>query len=304
MIATAAIPRNAWGRVNVNRSTNFFAADARPASRTGSDGDGRSNDSATTDGFVVAIGGFDPTGGAGLVRDFLTARTLGAGVRLIPTAWTDQSPAGVRAVEPRGPAALADAIAFARNSRVEPAAVKVGMVPTTDSVAAIVGALEGFEGPVVVDPVLAASSGGPLFDGTPADLMPLLARATLVTPNAHEATRLTGVSVDGPLAAAAAGRALCGAGAQAVLIKGGHWAGPEAVDVLVAAGRRTPVERQFSGPRLAGPPVRGTGCALATAIAVGLSRGLSLASAIAGAKDWLAGALAHPLKAGGEWHLS
>lgn len=304
MIATAAMPRNAWGRLNVNRSTNFSVADARPASRTGSDGEQRSHPDASGGGFVLAIGGFDPTGGAGLVRDFLTARTLGAGVRLLPTAWTDQSPAGVRAIEPRGPAELADAIAFARKSLVAPAAVKVGMVPTRDSVAAIVGALEGFEGTVVVDPVLAASSGGPLFDGTPTDLLPLLSRATLVTPNADEATRLTGVSVEGPDTAAAAGRALCGAGAQAVLVKGGHWSGPEAVDVLVVARRPAPFERQFSSPRLAGPPVRGTGCALATAIAVGSSRGLSLASAIEAAKGWLAQALAHPIKAGGEWHLS
>lgn len=292
------------GRLNVDRSTKFSAADARPASRTGSDDGQRSDASAIADGFVLVIGGFDPSGGAGVVRDFLTARTLGAGVRLVPTAWTDQSPDGVRAVEPRGPVELAEAIAFARKSVVAPAAVKVGMVPTMDSVAAIVGALEGFEGPVVVDPVLAASSGGPLFDGTPTDLLPLLSRATLVTPNADEATRLTGVSVDGPDAAAAAGRALCGAGAQAVLVKGGHWSGPEAVDVLVVAGGPTLFERRFSSPRLAGPPVRGTGCALATAIAVGSSRGLSLASAIEAAKGWLARALAHPIKAGGEWHLS
>src|SRR4051812_30370940 len=96
---------------------------------------------------IVAIGGLDPTGGAGLVRDFLTARTLGASVRLIPTAWTEQSPVhGVRHIEPRPPQALVQSI---RDTlRMEPmdavaaTAVKIGMLADGAAVAAVCEGLE------------------------------------------------------------------------------------------------------------------------------------------------------------------
>lgn len=262
---------------------------------------------------MLAIGGFDPEGGAGVVRDFLTARTLGAYVRMVPTAWTEQSPGGVRSVEPRDPAALEAAIRFALGRGVDETrvggagvAVKIGMVPNAEAAAAILAGLAAFRGPVVVDPVLASSSGGALFAGDQAALLGLAARAGLLTPNAGEAAALSGHPVGDLDAAAAAGRALCAQGVEAVLVKGGHIAGDEAVDVLVStlgAGTPDAGERRFAGPRIDGPPVRGTGCALATAIAVGLARGAGLVRAIAEAKAWLATQLARPEPAGGEWHL-
>ena len=114
--------------------------------------------------LVVAIGGFDPSGGAGVVRDFLTARTFGAAVRLIPTAWTDQSAAGVRAVEPREPLALSASIlgalqlqgveqlgdVSARAPASVPVVVKIGMLPDAASAAAVLEALREFNGPVVL----------------------------------------------------------------------------------------------------------------------------------------------------------
>ncbi|MBC8132679.1 MAG: bifunctional hydroxymethylpyrimidine kinase/phosphomethylpyrimidine kinase, partial [Deltaproteobacteria bacterium] len=117
--------------------------------------------------FLVAIGGFDPSGGAGVVRDFLTARTFGATVRLVPTAWTAQSATGVQSVEPRDPRALAFAIREALRERPadSTAAVKIGMVPDAAAAAAVADALADFDGAIVFDPVLAASSGGVLFTG-------------------------------------------------------------------------------------------------------------------------------------------
>jgi hydroxymethylpyrimidine/phosphomethylpyrimidine kinase len=265
----------------------------------------RTSGSVSEGGFVLAIGGFDPSGGAGVVRDFLTARTLGAGVAMVPTAWTEQSPAGVSAIEPRAPVALESAVraGLARMGGAA-CAVKIGMVPTIEAAAAIGRALDGFAGPVVFDPVLAASSGGALFAGAPAQLMPLVGRADLVTPNAVEAGALAEVAVDGPAAAVAAAAILCDRGARAVLVKGGHLTGEEAIDVLLTvAADGSRVEQRFAGPRLPGPPVRGTGCALATAIAVGLARGLPRAEAIAGAKIWLTGGLGRSVVVGGERHL-
>jgi hydroxymethylpyrimidine/phosphomethylpyrimidine kinase len=335
--------------------------------------------------LLVAIGGLDPSGGAGVVRDLLTARTFCARVRVVPTAWTEQSPgAGVSSVEPRDPARLEEAVAAAWRTAAReglPVAVKVGMLPDARAAGAILAALGGdgvaggprasglgpregptsreappltrpsearspkpeaplpprprpeargpkpeapfpprprapfhqptasFAGPFVLDPVLGASSGGALFRGEPAELLPLLARATLVTPNVPEAAALLGLSASDIRTlddVERAGRALLDAGARAVLVKGGHLpaggtgtGAGDSVDTLVTA---TGTQR-FAASRHPGPDVRGTGCALATAIAVGLGRGLPLEAAIAGAKEWLRGALERAVARDGEWHI-
>ena len=250
--------------------------------------------------LVVAVGGFDPSGGAGVVRDLLTARTLGAAVRLVPTAWTAQSAAGVRSVEPRTPAALAQAVADALVAAPAHTAIKLGMMPDAAAARAVLEALRAFTGPVVFDPVLGASSGGALFVGDPGALLDLASRATVVTPNAIEAALLSGQAIiDDAEAATEAGRRLVAAGARAVLVKGGHLTGATAVDVLV-----TPTGvNLFAADRLSGPPVRGTGCALATAIAVALGRGRALVDAVSEAKLWLHQALGRALPVGDEWHL-
>jgi hydroxymethylpyrimidine/phosphomethylpyrimidine kinase len=236
--------------------------------------------------MVVAAGGLDPSGGAGLIRDLLTARAMEAKAHIVATALTDQDDAGVFGVEIRAGDRVRRelAAALARTQRQgRPAAVKIGMVGDAALVPALVEALSGFAGPVVYDPVLAASSGGALYRGELAALDPLLARATLVTPNRGEAAALAGVAVDDVAGAEAAARALRARGARAVLVKGGHLAGAEACDVLVSdAGVQV-----MRAPRVPGKDPRGTGCALATAIAVGLARGQALPDAVAAAKAWL-----------------
>ena len=234
---------------------------------------------------VVAVGGLDPSGGAGLVRDLLTAKALGARATLVGTAWTRQDESGVSGVEPRSPemvqAGLEHALA-ACPPRL--AAVKVGMVALGGIAAAIVSGLQDWQGPVVFDPVLRASGGGSLFEGKPEDLLPLIRRTTLLTPNLAEAAWLTGLAVENLDHARHAAEVLASRGPAAVLIKGGHLGGP-ATDVL-----RSPAgERLFEGKRLPGRSPRGTGCALATAIAVGLARGQTLEQAVDAAKVWLTG---------------
>lgn len=257
---------------------------------------------AAREPLVIAIGGFDPTGGAGVVRDFLTARTFGVPVRLIPTAWTRQSSSGVHGIEPRGAAAVEAAVREAlvfNGSTPGPVAIKIGMLPDGPTAAAVGNALRDFAGPVVLDPVLAASSGGALFSGDPALLTALGRMATLVTPNAIEAEALSGVTIRDLSDATTAALALRDRGCRAVLVKGGHLTGTEAVDVLVSAAG----ERRFQVSRVAGPSPRGTGCALATAVAVGLGRGLPLEQAISEAKNWMRAAIAGALRVGDEWHL-
>jgi len=249
---------------------------------------------------VIVVGGIDPSGGAGLLRDVATAAARGARAHAVGTAWTEQG-GSVHRVEPRAPgavrAALAEAIAA-----VQPAAVKIGMAVAPATATAVLEGLAGYAGPVVVDPVLATSRGGTLWDGAAEELVPLLRRATVVTPNAVEAGELAGLLVETGAAAEAAARFLLDRHRlQAVLVKGGHLDEAEVVvtDVLVTAGG----ERHWVRPRVPGPAPRGTGCALATAIAVELGRGRDLAAAIEAAGAWLAGAIAAAVEAGGERHL-
>lgn len=244
---------------------------------------------------LVAVGGLDPGGGAGLVRDFESGRGRGARVLLVGTAWTDQSPGGVRGFEPRPGREVGDAV---RRALAEADAVKVGMVATAEIAAALAGALEGFAGPVVYDPVLGSSSGGSLFAGAPDQLLPLIRRASVITPNLAEAARLSGLPVSTLDEARAAARALVAAGAPAVLVKGGHLPGA-AIDLLATATG----QQAFTADRVPGPSPRGTGCALATALAIELARGQPLEAAVRTAKDWLLERIrqAHPV--GDEWHL-
>jgi hydroxymethylpyrimidine/phosphomethylpyrimidine kinase len=250
--------------------------------------------------LVVAVGGLDPTGGAGIIRDALTATALGAGAHVVGTAWTEQGDA-VHSVEPRDPSRLSAAVrhAVAR----APGAVKIGMVPNGLAASAIVEGLAQYVGPVVFDPVLASSRGRVLFEGTITDILPLLRRATLITPNAPEAAKLSGAPVGAVDEAEAAARALRALGAAAVLIKGGHMGGVSepVVDLLVDGLG----PRRFERPRFAGQVPRGTGCALATAIAIGLARGGALDRAVDAATAWLARAIqAAVTVAGGERHLA
>jgi hydroxymethylpyrimidine kinase/phosphomethylpyrimidine kinase len=255
---------------------------------------------------VVAVGGLDPGGGAGIIRDLLSLTDLGARAFLVGTAWTIQSPSAVGGFEPRAPDAVAAALRAALDQSPRGrTSVKVGMTATPHIVRSIVDALAGFEGPVVFDPVLAASTGRSLFAGDPAELFPLIERAALTTPNLTEAAALCALP---PLTtvdeACGAARRLCAMGASAVLVKGGHLEG-EPTDVFVRAGGAggEGSERRFSSARLPGESPRGTGCALASAIAVGLARGEQLPAAIGGARAWLLERIRKARTVGDERHL-
>jgi hydroxymethylpyrimidine/phosphomethylpyrimidine kinase len=248
---------------------------------------------------IVVVGGVDPGGGAGLLRDVATAAERGAMAHAVGTAWTEQGE-GVHRVEPRDPNAVRQALVEALATR--PVAVKIGMAVEPATAAGILDALAGYAGPVVLDPVLASSRGGWLWHAEPAALLPLARRATLVTPTAGAAAALG----QGPVstaaeAEAAALRLVAAEGLAAVLIKGGHLApsGGEVTDVLATPGG---VQR-FVHPRAPGASPRGTGCALATAVAIELGRGHALAVAIAEATAWLGGAIARAKDVGGERRL-
>jgi hydroxymethylpyrimidine/phosphomethylpyrimidine kinase len=248
---------------------------------------------------VVLVGGLDPGTGAGVARDLLTAEALSAHGVVIGTAWTEQGSSSTFAIEPRAPervqAGLAAALAKVGATG---SAVKIGMVVTAPIAQAIMAALTSYPGPIVYDPVLRASSGGDLYDGDRETILALARRATLLTPNLGEAAWLLDRPVRSESEARAASRDLRASGMNAVLVKGGHLEG-DATDVLLSPAG----ESIFSGPRIAGPSPRGTGCALATAIAIGLARGEPLEHAVVSAKTWLTRHIANARAVGDEWHL-
>jgi len=246
---------------------------------------------------VILVGGLDPGTGAGVLRDLLTAVELGAQPRVVVTAITEQNATRVAGIEPRDGEQVGGALRAALAQTRSPG-VKVGMVATGGVARALAMTLDAFAGPVVFDPVLCASSGGSLYRGGRAELFELAARSTLLTPNLSEAAWLLDRTVESLADAKQAARDLVAMGLPAVLVKGGHLRGA-ACDVLLDHDR----EHIFTSDRVAGVSPRGTGCALATAIAVELVRGHDLASAVASAKLWLTAKIAGARQVGDEWHL-
>jgi len=231
---------------------------------------------------VLVCAGLDPSGGAGLLADLEALAGVGARGWAVATAVTAQGHRGALAVEPVEAAVLRAEVEALLGGPERASAVKVGMLGTAANAAALAEVLGGRRLgrlPLVLDPVLAASSGLSLFDAggrPPAEaLAALCARAALVTPNWPELERLAGRSLGSDEEAVRAARELP---ARAVLVKGGHREGA-AVDLLVRARRVV----SLAGRRRPGT-APGTGCRLASAVAGLLARGVPLEEAIRGAK--------------------
>jgi hydroxymethylpyrimidine/phosphomethylpyrimidine kinase len=221
------------------------------------------------------IGGLDPTGGAGVLRDRWTAAMLVPGLEIVTviSARTEQGDGRPARAHPTEPSRLAAALRGLPGAR----AIKLGLVPAS-CVATVLAALAGLDVPCVLDPVLRASDGGDL--GASAASLCELGRATeLVTPNRDEASALLGI-VDGEPSLAALSAALAPA---AVLLKDTDAPAGRVCDRLAMDGSVHTFERA----RLPGSDPRGTGCALATAIACARWQGDPLDRACARAIAWL-----------------
>lgn len=240
-----------------------------------------------TEGHVLIIAGSDSSGGAGIVRDIEVATILGMRAALAITAITAQTHQRVEAVEPVS-AHLVSAQARAALAANRIGAIKTGMLGNADIVASVADLCSGhLDIPLVVDPVAVSSSGTALIDEDGLTMLRdcLLPLADVVTPNLAELAVLVRESEaeDEAQAIRQAG-ILIERGSSAVLIKGGHAtvgaAQDLAVDILVRPDR-APV--RFETARLPGT-MRGTGCALAMAIAVSLAQGETLDVSVGRAK--------------------
>ena len=228
--------------------------------------------------FIVA--GSDSGGGAGLQADMKTVTALGGFAATAVTAVTVQNTLDVLAVHPV-PVELVCTQIKAVLSDLGADIIKLGMLGSAHHVEVVSEALacQGQNLPRVVDPVMIAKGGAPLLESDAIEALKhhLIPQAALLTPNAPEAACLTGIEVTNPDQARRAGEALLHQGAQAVLMKGGHFESETITDLLL-----TPEdEHVFEGPRLNTRHTHGTGCTLASACAVGLAQGLSLPKAVA-----------------------
>jgi hydroxymethylpyrimidine/phosphomethylpyrimidine kinase len=238
---------------------------------------------------VLTIAGSDSGGGAGIQADLKTFAAHGVHGLSALAALTAQHTRGVTAVHVPPPDFL-DAQIDACFDDFRIGAVKLGMLASTTVIEAVARAIERHRpAQVVVDPVMVATSGARLLEEDALDAMRrrLLPLATVITPNLPEAELLLGWKIGDLGAMSQAASALRALGAPAVMLKGGHLAGPgEVVDILADAGG----EQRTAHPRLR-LEAHGTGCTLASAIAANLARGLPLRVACAGAVDYVQAAL-------------
>jgi hydroxymethylpyrimidine/phosphomethylpyrimidine kinase len=207
------------------------------------------------------------------------------------TAITAQNTLGVLAAE-RVSARIVAAQIEAVIADFDVQAIKTGMLASREIVAAVCDALRTAANiPLVVDPVLFATSGDRLLDEDALELVltRLLRGARLVTPNRREAEVLAGMPITSIEDARRATEKIRGHGVAAVVITGGDLSDPEAVDVLDDGGAIV----ELRGPRLASRSTHGTGCTFAAAVTAALARGLSLDQAVAGAKRYVEGAIRH-----------
>jgi hydroxymethylpyrimidine/phosphomethylpyrimidine kinase len=240
-------------------------------------------------GRVLIIAGSDSGGGAGIQADIKTVTALGGYAATAITALTIQNTLGVHGVVATPPKAVrAQMEAVMKDIGAD--AFKTGMLGDVALVETIAEAFEDFAPlkggiPRIIDPVMVATSGDVLLPQNAIDAVRrlMIPGAFLVTPNAPEAEVLTGKAVDGVNGQRRAAEKLLGMGATASLIKGGHVPGDVIVDVLATQSG----EYFFEGERIDTRATHGTGCTLASGIAAGVSRGLSLNDAVALSRAYL-----------------
>jgi hydroxymethylpyrimidine/phosphomethylpyrimidine kinase len=225
---------------------------------------------------ALTIAGSDSVGGAGLQADLKAFEALGVHGCTVVTCVTSQNTKRVASIFPIPPEEVLSQLDSVLED-VKLGAIKTGMLYDPRIVEVVSSRLKRYLAPLVVDPVLAATTGSSLRkQGLEKALIDkLIPKATLVTPNVPEASRLSGVDVRDERTARKAAAEILGMGARAVLVKGGHLKGPEAADYLFTESGVT----KLATPR-AFVAVHGTGCALASLIAGHIALGNDVTDAV------------------------
>jgi hydroxymethylpyrimidine/phosphomethylpyrimidine kinase len=254
----------------------------------------RRSQNAATIRVALTIAGSDSSAGAGIQADLKTFSALGVyGVTAV-TCIVAEIPGKVSRIEPVSAAIVREQIEVLTNFPID--AIKTGLLCSAEIISAVAkairrkGQMSAQRVPIVIDPVIVATSGDMLLEPAAieayeTELFPL---ASLITPNLDEAERLLKTEIRDRQAMHRAGKELERKFGTAILVKGGHLPGRDAVDVLFIDGQVI----EFSAPKTFGVATHGTGCTYSAAITAGIAAGLSLEAAITQAKKFVTESIA------------
>tara|TARA_B100001027_G_scaffold181822_1_gene133389 strand:- start:149 stop:940 length:792 start_codon:yes stop_codon:yes gene_type:complete len=222
----------------------------------------------------LIIAGSDSSGGAGIQADIKTATSLGIYAMTAVTAVTIQNTKGVKSVVPINASKIYNQITQTVKD-IEPAAVKIGMLHSTDVISKVYKSLNIIKTKkIILDPVMVAKGGSKLIKDQAILLMKkkLIKKVTLITPNIPEAEILTGFKINNKDDMILAANELIKFGVPNILIKGGHLKSKEVHDIFVNKEE----VKVFSNKRFNTKNTHGTGCTLSTAITSFYSCGKTL----------------------------
>ncbi len=244
---------------------------------------------------AITIAGSDSGGGAGVQADLKTFAALGVHGATAITSVTAQNTCSVTAVEDLKTEMIREQIkAVAEDLGID--AGKTGMLHTEEIIKTVSSEVSKYNFPLVVDPVMIAKSGAPLLKPEAMNVLEsfLLPKATVVTPNRFEAEKLADMEIKDLEDAKIAARKISEMGPKAVVIKGGHLNGEEAIDLLYHNGEF----KTFSAPRLNTKTTHGTGCSFSAAIAAELAKKSDIEKAVEKAKKVVTLGIRFGLKVG------
>jgi len=243
---------------------------------------------------VLSIAGSDPSGGAGIQADIKTISAHRMYAMSVETALTVQNTMGVHEVFGIPADFVKKQLEYVLED-IPPDAVKIGMLFSADTISCIAETLDKFGAKnIVLDPVMLSTSGKRLLDETAESILikKLFPLSDLVTPNIHEAEKISGIKINSIEDIKKAASLISKQCKGSVLVKGGHF--EECTDVLY-------FENQFfifDGKRINNPNTHGTGCTLSSAIACSLAAGKSIPESVMLAKEYVSGAIGAMLDIG------
>ena len=240
-------------------------------------------------GRVMVVAGSDSCGGAGIQADIKTITALGGYAMTAITALTAQNTAGINGIVETPGGFIGKQMRLALKD-IGADIIKIGMVPNEEAIEAVHYTYMEFapDTPIILDPVMMAKGGHPLIDRDAIHLIRqhFLLHAALATPNIPETEVLTGMEIHSLDDMKHAAEIMVTLGCQAVLVKGGHLKDSQSEMVHDVLFDDSGIE-VFEDPRVDTVHTHGTGCTLASAIAVSMAQGLTMREAVVRARAYV-----------------
>ena len=244
---------------------------------------------------VLSIAGSDCSGGAGIQADLKTFSAHGVfGMSVIVSVVAENTGRVIdlQDVTPDMIRKQIDAVF----EDIDVDAVKIGMLSSSECMEAVAEKMRQYHlENIVIDPVMYAKNGSPLMDMRSVDTLirEMIPLADILTPNIPEAEKIAEMKITSVRDMEEAARKICGMGAKAAVVKGGHAAG-NALDILFDGDEFY----YFETARIHTKNTHGTGCTFSSAIASELAKGRSMREAVERAKNYVTTAIKHSLSIG------